>query len=142
MFNKLILGLVALGALSGIGCASVELPRDQLEHFEAKVRTAKQISAFSEPAPGEHAGAFGMSNARMHLELASDQVAVAKTMASGGNSRAPLLLARAQSDADLAVGIARQSEMHRHAIAAAEDLTAARTRGVSTASASNDSSRN
>jgi hypothetical protein len=114
--NQLIFSLAALGV---VGCASVQLPRDQVEHFEAKVRSAKTIAMFAEPAAGEH-GAFGMSTARMHLELAIDQAEVAKTLARSGDARALLLLARAQSDADLAVGIARRSEMHRLALEATE----------------------
>jgi len=120
--NKLILALAALGV---VGCASVQLPPDQIDHFEAKVRSAKTIASFVEPTAGER-GAFGMSAARTHLELATDQAEVAKTMARAGDTRALLLLARAQSDADLAVGIARKAEMHRRALEATEDLRAAR----------------
>jgi hypothetical protein len=120
--KKLILALAALGV---VGCASGQLPPDQVAHFEAKMRSAKTIAAFDEPA-GEHRGAFGMSSAKMHLELATDQAEVAKTMASSGDSRAVMLLARAQSDADLAIGIARKAAMHRRALEATEDLTAAR----------------
>jgi hypothetical protein len=138
MSNKLILGLLALATLGGIGCASVELPRDQIEHFEAEMRNAKGIRAFGETVPGEHVGAFGMSNAKVHLELATDQAEVAKTMAKGGDARAPLLLARAQSDAELAIGIAHQAEMHRRALAAADELTAARRAQGNSATASND----
>jgi len=119
---KLIFALAALGA---VGCASVQLPADQVGEFEAKMRSAKTIATFAEPTAGEHA-AFGMSAARQHLELATDQAEVAKTMARAGDSRAVLLLARAQSDADLAVGIARKAEMHRRALEATDRLLADR----------------
>jgi hypothetical protein len=121
--NKLVLALAALGV---VGCASAQLPADQVEHFEAQMRSAKTIASFDEPAAGEHRGAFGMSAARMHLALATDQAEVAKTMAGSGDSRAVMLLARAQSDADLAVGIARKAAMHRRALEATEDLATAR----------------
>jgi hypothetical protein len=119
--NKLVL---ALGALGVVGCASMQLPLDEIERFEAQVRSAKTIASFAEPTAGER-GAFGMSAARTHLELATDQVEVAKTMARAGDTRALLLLARAQSDADLAVGIARKAEMHRRALEATESFRAA-----------------
>jgi hypothetical protein len=109
--DKLILALAVLG----VGCASVQLPPDQIEDFEAKVRTAMTIPSFADPTD-DNRGAFGMSAARTHLELAADQVEVAKTMVRTGDPRALLLLARAQSDADLAVGIARKAEMHRRAL--------------------------
>jgi hypothetical protein len=115
--NKLVL---ALGALGVVGCASMQLPLDEIERFEAQVRSAKTIASFAEPTAGER-GAFGMSAARTHLELATDQVEVAKTMARAGDTRALLLLARAQSDADLAVGIA----LHRRALEATESFRAA-----------------
>lgn len=121
--NKLILGLAALGM---VGCASAQLPANQVEQFEAQMRSAKSMAAFDEPAAGEHRGAFGMSAAKMHLALATDQAAVARTMAGSGDPRAVMLLARAQSDADLAVGIARKAAMHRRALEATEDLATAR----------------
>jgi hypothetical protein len=121
--TKLIFALAALGA---VGCASVQLPADQVGEFEAKMRTAKTLATSSEPTAGER-GAFGMSAARQHLELASDQAAVAKTMARAGDSRAVMLLARAESDADLAIGIARKAEMHQRALEATNGLTADRS---------------
>jgi hypothetical protein len=124
--NKVILALAALGM---VGCASAQLPANQVEQFEAQMRSAKSMAAFDEPAAGEHRAAFGMSAAKMHLALATDQAAVAKTMAGSGDPRAVMLLARAQSDADLAVGIARRSEMHRRALEATKDLVAGRLAG-------------
>jgi hypothetical protein len=120
--NRLIFSLAALGV---VGCASVPLPPAEVEQFEAKVRSARTIATFAEPTAGEH-GAFGMSAARVHLELATDQAEVAKTMARAGDPRAVLLLARAQSDADLAIGIARRSEMHLRVLEATQGLKAAR----------------
>jgi hypothetical protein len=125
--NKLIFALAALGV---VGCASAQLPPDQIGHFEAKMSSAKQVRAFNEPAPGEQLGAFGMSLAKEHLELARDQAEVAQTMARAGDARAPLLLARAESDADLALGIAARATMHRLALQASDDLTTARARRV------------
>jgi hypothetical protein len=136
--NKLILALAALGM---VGCASVQLPPDQVDHFEAKVRSAKTIASFAEPTAGER-GAFGMSAARTHLELATDQAEVAKTMARAGDPRALLLLARAQSDADLAVGISRKAEMHRRALGATEGLRAGLGSQDAVASANDSIQRN
>jgi hypothetical protein len=116
--NKLL--VLSFALLGFTGCASVQLPPDQVEHFEASLRGAKDIGALGMPAADGHRGAFGMSAAKEHLELASDQADVAKTMAAHGDPRAVLLLARAQSEADLALGIARQGAMHRRALEATE----------------------
>jgi len=117
--NQLLLSLAVLGFT---GCASVQLPSDQIERFDTSVRSAKEMGALSLPITREHYGALGMPAAKAHLELAKDQAEVAKTMAAAGDSRAVLFLARAQSEADLAVGLARQAAMHSRALQAAADL--------------------
>jgi hypothetical protein len=50
-------------------------------------------------------------------------------MAASGDARAVLVLARAESDAELAMGIAREVSVHASALQATEDLKAVRARG-------------
>jgi hypothetical protein len=122
--NQLLFSL-AVALLGFTGCASLQLPRDQIEHFDTSVRSAKEMGALSLPTTKEHYGALGMPAAKAHLELAKDQAEVAKTMAAAGDSRAVLFLARAQSEADLAVGLARQAAMHSRALQATDDQKSA-----------------
>ena len=65
-----------------------------------------------------------VDSARLHLQLARDQTDEAKKMAASGNDRAVLVLARAESDAELAVGLAREAKVHTDAVKATQDLAA------------------
>ena len=103
--------MVGLVLLAGMGCASFQLPADQIEHYEASVRVAQKIGAVHVPAQKGHLGGYGMSFAKEHLILADDEAAVAKAMAADGDARATLLLARAQSDVDLSIGLTREAAM-------------------------------
>jgi hypothetical protein len=105
-------GLVVLGT---IGCASMPLPLIEVSHYEASVDTARKIGAFKLPADQDHRGALGMSQCKEHLLLADDQFEVAKTMAASGDMRSILLLERAQSDVDLALGLAREAAIRSRA---------------------------
>jgi hypothetical protein len=60
-------------------------------------------------------GAFGMAPAKEHLILAIDEAEVAKTMAADGDVRGQLLLARAQSDVELALELAHETVLRRQA---------------------------
>lgn len=114
-----MVGLVLLG---GMGCASFQLPADQIERYEASVRVAQKIGAVHVPAEKGHVGGYGMSFAKEHLILADDEAEVAKAMAAAGDARATLLLARAQSDVDLSIGLTREAQMETRARARAEEL--------------------
>lgn len=100
------------------GCATVQIPADRLENSEASMRSAEELGASSVP------------RARLHLELAKDQTALAKKMAAEGDARALLVLARAEADAELSLGLAREVSVHGEAARAAEDLKAVRARGT------------
>jgi len=115
MMKELMMSLAVLGLA---GCASVQLPADQLEHSEASIRGAEEV------------GASGVPAARLHLQLAKDQTETAKKMAAAGETRAVLVLARAESDAELALGLAREVAVHADAQRANEDLKAVRERGT------------
>ena len=104
--------LIPLAAFGLGGCAAVSIPPAQLESSEASMRGAEEL------------GASGVPAARLHLQLARDQTDEAKKMAASGNDRAVLVLARAESDAELAVGLAREAKVHTDAVKATQDLAA------------------
>jgi hypothetical protein len=109
--------LTSLAVLGLAGCASVPMPSAGLQRSEASIRGAEEL------------GALGVPAARLHLEMAKDQDAKGKKMAASGDARAVLVLARAESDAELAMGIAREVSVHASALQATEDLKAVRARG-------------
>lgn len=115
MMTKLVMSLAALGLAN---CATVQIPTDRLEHSEASIRAAEEI------------GASGVPAAKLHLQLAKDQTEAAKRMAANGDARAVLVLARAESDAELALGLAREVSVHTEALRATEDLKAVHSRGT------------
>jgi len=106
------LAVLAIG-----GCASVQIPPDSLQHSEASIRAAEEL------------GALGVPAARLHLQMAKDQTVVAKKLSANGDERGLLVLARAESDAELALAMAREASAHTDALNAAEDLKAVHARG-------------
>ena len=109
MKTKLMLSLLVVGLT---GCATVQIPADRLQSSEASIRGAEEMGASSVP------------NARLHVQLAKDQTAEAKKLAADGDARALLVLARAEADAELALGLAREVSVHAEALRATEDLNA------------------
>ena len=105
---------VGLSFSGALGCASMPLPYTEVSHYEASIDTAKRIGAFELTADKDHRGALGMSPAKEHLVLADDQFELAKIMAASGDPRSRLFLARAQSDVDLALGLAREAAVRPH----------------------------
>ncbi len=115
MFKKATL---ALAAFAITGCASVQIPAERLERSEASIRGAEELGANAVPA------------ARLHLQMAKDQTEVAKRMAANGDERAVLVLARAESDAELALGMARETSTHTEAERASAELKTIQARPV------------
>jgi hypothetical protein len=115
MMKELMMSLAVIGLA---GCTAVQIPADRLEHSEASIRGAEEV------------GASGVPKARLHLQLAKDQTATAKKMAANGEQRSLVVLARAESDAELALGLAREVSVHADAVRAAEDLKVVRERGT------------
>ena len=111
MIKKLSLAVFVMS-----GCATVQLPPDRLQSSEASIRSAEEMGAASVPA------------ARLHLEYAKDETLAAKKLAAEGDERATLVLARAEADAELALGLAREVTVHAEAARAAEDLKAVQAR--------------
>ena len=107
-----------IAALTLAGCAAMPLPVDRLERSEASIRGAEEV------------GALGVPAAKLHLQLAKDQTETAKKMAADGDERALLVLARAEADAELSLGLAREVAVHTEAVQATEDLKAVQARGT------------
>jgi hypothetical protein len=110
--------MMSVAVLGLAGCASAPMPTAELQRSEASIRGAEEL------------GALGVPDARLHLEMAKDQAATGKKLAADGNARAVLVLARAESDAELAMGIAREAAVHTSAVKATEDLKAVRARAT------------
>jgi len=84
--------------LALLGCASAPLPAERLASAEAGIRGATEV------------GGEAVPQAALHLKMARDQIAQAKSLAqSGDGDRAVLVLARAETDAELALSLARES---------------------------------
>ena len=115
MINNLMMSLAVL-ALGG--CASVQIAPDRLQRNEASIRAAEEM------------GASGVPAAKLHLQLAKDQTEKAKKLALDGDERATLVLSCAESDAELALGLARESTVHGDAVQASEDLKAVKARST------------
>lgn len=115
MMKRLMMSFAVAGL---VGCAAVRIPADRLERTEASIRGAEEV------------GALGVPAAKLHLQLARDQTETAKKMAASGDSRAVLVLARAESDSELALALAREVAVHGEAQEASEDLKAVRARGT------------
>jgi hypothetical protein len=117
MLRNLSLTTAALG-LSLASCATVSIQPTQLESNEASIQSAVELGALNVPA------------ARLHVELAKDETQNAKQLSLAGDARAPIMLARAQADAELALALARAATVHTEALRAADDLKAVQSRGA------------
>jgi hypothetical protein len=79
------------------GCATFPPPTQRLADAEAARRSAQEV------------GATNQSAARLHAQLAEEQIAKARAlMQEEQNRAADLVLMRAQADAELALALARE----------------------------------
>jgi hypothetical protein len=109
---KLSLVMVALTAAALAACGSSPPPTARYASASASVRAAHEVGAEKVP------------DAQLHLQMAEDQLNQAKRMIQDGdNDKASWILSRAQADADLAVGLAREAQER-----AAADQVAAQVR--------------
>jgi len=98
-----------------VGCGGAPLPADRLASAEAGIRGASEVGAQSVP------------EAALHLKMARDQVAQAKTLSSEGDAdRAALVLARAEADAELALALTRETAARAEADAVLAQVQALR----------------
>jgi len=105
-----------LAVLALCGCAGVQLSGERLERSEASIHGAEAL------------GAADVPEANAHLQLAREGTDTARRLAAAGDARAPLVLAAAQADAELAVELAREPTVHAQALRAGQELDAVRAR--------------
>lgn len=87
--------LAALGIALLAGCATTNLPPEEIAAPKGKIAAAEEAGATEDP------------QAALHLTLAHDQFERAsKLLATGDNERASRWLARADADAELALELA------------------------------------
>jgi|JI9StandDraft_1071089.scaffolds.fasta_scaffold1195703_1 hypothetical protein len=107
-----------VSALALSACATTQFGSGRLERAEASIKAAEEI------------GANAVPDARLYVQLAKDQTTTAKRLASDGDDRAPMMLARAQADADLALVMARESAARAEAVRAGAELETVQQRGT------------
>jgi len=94
-----------------LGCgSSVPPPNDQYAAAEADVGRAQA------------GGAPGIPEARLHLQLATEDLQKAKQLMGSDNKRAALVSAVASTEAQLALALARQAEARQQASVAEVEL--------------------
>jgi hypothetical protein len=82
----------------GIGCGSSAVPVDKLTDTQSTIRAAEEVGAEQTPP------------ATLHLKMARDEFAAAQKAANDKDDKqARLYLNQAQSDADLALALAREA---------------------------------
>jgi len=95
------------------GCGSYPAPVEKQANTAAAVRAAQEVGAQSNP------------QAALHLKLAQEQLDQAKQLiADGDTKRAEFVLLRADSDAELAVALAREASARAEAQTVQEQLRA------------------
>jgi hypothetical protein len=98
--------------LTALACAGAPAPTERLASAQAAVRAAKEV------------GAKDVPQAKLHAQLAQEQVDQAtKLIEDGENERADAILRRAQADAELAVALSRESTSQQQAQAAEAALS-------------------
>lgn len=97
--------LIALLPLGLMACgASYSAPMQRMADAQAAYRAAKEAGAEQDP------------QAQLHLKLAEEQFAKAKTLLDQEeNRRADFLLIRSKADAELALAIAQENESRQAA---------------------------
>jgi maltose-binding protein MalE len=112
--KKLILSGAALLAFPLIACASYPAPTEHLANSYANIRAAQEVGALSSP------------QAALHLKLAQEEQAKAKALVDDGkNEPADFMTMRANSDAELAIALTRETSAQGKAGQAVADVTAA-----------------
>lgn len=91
------LSAILLGILVAACGASFPIPTQRMADAEAAERGARELGASSTP------------DAQLHLRLAQEEIAKAKSAVERGENRAAdLMLVRAKADAELAISLARE----------------------------------
>ena len=115
--SKFVLGVASFGivAVSAACAGNFPPPSERLSSAEAASRSAREMGAEKEP------------KAALHLKYANEQIDQAKLLiAQNENRRADEILARASSDAELALQLAKEQSTRAEAQEAIEKLKALR----------------
>lgn len=103
-----VVALAVMVAAIAAGCASTSAPLGT-EASTSGIRAAEEVGAPKVP------------RAALHLQLAKEELELAKGLAAGGDKdRASSLLLRAEADAELAVALSREDAEKSEAQAAVE----------------------
>lgn len=94
------LSFLSLGlAVALVACGSQQMPTARVASSEAAVRAAHEV------------GASQIPEASLHLRMAEDQLKTANRLIKDGEpEKAEWLLVRSQADAELAIGLTRESK--------------------------------
>ncbi|MGH7297046.1 MAG: DUF4398 domain-containing protein [Polyangiaceae bacterium] len=103
------IGIAAVSLLVGCG-SSVPPPNDQY------------AAAASDLGRAQAGGAPAVPDARLHLQLAAEDLQKSKQAMGSDNARATILVAVADSEAQLALALARQADARRQADGAEAEL--------------------
>lgn len=94
---RTLLSAIIIGATVAACGATFPVPTQRMADAESAERSARELGASNQP------------EAQLHLRLAQEQIAKAKTsVKEGENKEADLLLVRARADAELALALARE----------------------------------
>jgi hypothetical protein len=106
--------VAVIGLAFGLAaCGGYAVPTDRMIASEAAARSAREVGAESAP------------QAALHLKLAQEEIAQAKSlMKDGNNKRADYVLIRAKADAELSLALAKQAEAEAAAKKAGDQLNA------------------
>lgn len=112
------LSMAALGACTiVIGCGGAAVPQARMTSSAASIRAAEEVGAKSSP------------QAALHLRLAKEQRQRALEMIRNrDNKEAARMLTRAESDAELALALAREAGVRAEANKTLEEVRVLRTR--------------
>jgi hypothetical protein len=105
--------LSAVAALTGLGCANVPIPNEELAQSESALRSAQEI------------GAAQIPQAALELKLSQDELVKAREFIKDDhNEDARQTLLRSRADAELALALTRQGKAAHDAQGAQDELRA------------------
>jgi hypothetical protein len=105
------LSVLALPALALLACGGSSLPAPKVTEAESAVSAADAVGAANHP------------RAALHLKMARDQLAEAKTLIRNGDEdEARLVLDGAAADAELALMLTREEQARAQATQAAQSV--------------------
>jgi hypothetical protein len=107
---RLLLVSALLVGMAACGTAAVPL-KGNLPQTQSAIRAAEEVGAKQVP------------KAALHLKMAQDQLATAQALAADGEEeQASIMFARSESDAELALLLAREAKVRSEADAAQKNV--------------------